>query len=204
MIKGAIEWSNPNHHYIQTNNPTEQFLKKLNNESKVSWLQSCGPTAAINCLAVLGHNLDIKCPGIYEPQPEEVLMDFFNDPRNNKTFDTIVKNYDDMHIPGNRFAVLYPYAVKQVFNVLFAEYKKIHDFTEIIKLLSVGNTVQLLLKNPSHFIAAIAYDDSEDKIIFNDPWPKRKGLKYAGLHEHMTKNEYDNNVTKYCVVYKGV
>jgi hypothetical protein len=34
-------------------------------------------------------------------------------------------------------------------------------------------SVQLCLKDPRHYIAAVAYDDEKDEIVFNDSWPDR-------------------------------
>ena len=81
MITGAVYWNDPNKWYVQTNNPSEELLRKIN---KKDFLETCGPSAGVNCAAVHGFDLEIKCPGKYKPQPEEVLSDWFNDPRNYK------------------------------------------------------------------------------------------------------------------------
>lgn len=196
MIYGAQYWNDKNKYYIQNNNPTEELLDKVEGES---WLQSCGPTAAINCLSSLGYDLKIKCPGIYEPQPEEVLMDFFNDFVNFEELKKIRHDVDPDELPGNRIPQWYPYAVSQVFGAS-AVFVWMNDMGRIIISLKKKRAVQLCLKKPGHYIAAVAYDDIKNEIIYNDPWPDR--FKDGnGFNKRMNKNEFDENVKDFCIIY---
>jgi hypothetical protein len=79
MIKGVKFWNGRDCYYTQTNNPTEEILRKRPDRD---WLVSCGPSAAVTCIAAMGFPVLCECPGSYVPQSEEVLKDFFHDPRN--------------------------------------------------------------------------------------------------------------------------
>ena len=76
MRDGAKDRDN---YYTQTNNPTEQILKKYKGGG---YLVSCGPTAMINCIAPFGARIRVTSPtGQWDFQPEECVTDFLNDPR---------------------------------------------------------------------------------------------------------------------------
>ena len=66
MVIGLKKWNIKDTYFIQTNNPTEEILRK---EDGKGFLETCGPTAAVNCLSARGNNIEIICPGCYEPQP---------------------------------------------------------------------------------------------------------------------------------------
>lgn len=197
MIKGAPYWNDRNHYYVQTNNPTETLLKKVR---LTDWLESCGPTAAVNCISALGYDVTITCPGPYRPQPEEVLTDFFNDPVNFEKLERI-RQVDDQYLPKNRIPQLYPYAVKKVFGVP-ARFAWLSDFSDIADCFYIGSTVQLCLENPGHYVAVIAYDEEVDELIYNDPWPDRFP-DGNGFNRRMDKTEYQDNVKPYAIIYRG-
>jgi len=198
MIKGTEKWSDSDTYYSQSNNPTEAFLKATMGTLK-SWLESCGPTAAVNCLAAMGRNLRIECPGAYKPQPEEVLFDYFNDPRNLAT----LKEIRDLpeSIPENRVPQFYPKAVREVFGRK-CEFRWGPTFGNIILHVEDGNAVQLCLKKPGHYIAVIAYDDKEKELIFNDPWGGRFKDGKGGWHRRLTQGEFLTNVQPYYILYQ--
>ncbi len=197
MIHGAKFWADPDKYYCQTNNPTEQLLKKRKGEG---WLESCGPTAAVNCLAAFGYNLKIYCPGPYKPQPEEVLMDFFNDPRNYEELEKIRHDVDPVSFPGNRIPQLYPFAVKQVFNA-DGTFVWLSSFRKLAAYLKLGCAAQICLVEPGHFIAVVAYDNKTDEIIFNDSWPDRFA-DGNGFNRRLDIDEFDRNVKKFAIIYK--
>lgn len=198
MIYGAPYWSDRDRFYIQENNPTEQLLRKRKEEE--SWLESCGPTAAVNCLASLGYDLTITCPGPYKPQPEEVLMDFFNDPRNYDVLEKIRVDVLDVH-PGNRIPQFYPYAVKQVFGAV-GTFAWVSAFKKIVQYLKRNYAVQLTLIDPGHYIAVVAYDDSTEEIIYNDPWPSSRSDD-DGFNRRMDAETFQSNVKNYAIIYYG-
>jgi len=198
MIVGAKYWNDRDRYFIQTNNPTEEILRKAGVKS---WLVSCGPTAAVNCLAAMGFNVTIRCPGGYEPQPEQALMDYFNDPRNYPNLRLARQDTDPAEWNGNEVPQFYPVAVPDVFGVP-TRFVWISDFSKIAELLRSGRAVQLCLKDPGHYIAAVAWDENRQEVIFNDPWPGRFS-DGNGFNRRMDEAEYCRNVKPFAVVYGG-
>lgn len=191
MIKGTKYWDKD--FFSQTNNPTEEMLRKTLKE-RGGHLESCGPTSAVNIIQSLGYDVDITCPGDYKPQPEEVLTDFMNDKRNYAEFARIRSNLDPGQLPGNRVPQYYPYSVMQVFRAK-AEMIYNHDWDYLTGLLADGNGLQFCQKNPGHYIAAQAYDDETDEIIYDDPW--------KGPMKRMSKADFDN-IQSYVIVYHKI
>ena len=175
MIYGAKYWNDPDAWYTQTNNPTEEMLRKIFKENKllISFLESCGGTGSVNCIAVHYNiqarqkKLEIKCPGVYRPQPEEVLTDHFNDPRNYKALKRERENIGPADLPGNRVPQYFPLAVKEVFDFdcIFWWIETHHVLADFFKK---GYSIQLCLKTPSHYVAGVAFDSMSSEIIVND------------------------------------
>ncbi len=158
-------WDDANTYYTQTNNPTEQILKK---EDGLEWLETCGPTAAVNCLAAAGHSVRIECPGRYWPQPEEVLMDWFNDPINYDAMKRIRDSVDPSTIMGNEVPQWYEAAIPDVFGIP-AHFRWGCAFESLRGAIQGNIGVMLCLKKPGHFIAAVAVDG--ERLIYREPWP---------------------------------
>jgi hypothetical protein len=196
MIHGTKFWNKRGTFYIQSNNPLEQLLKKR--KRKDSWLESCGPSAACSCISSLGCDLTIRCPGSYKPQPEETLMDFFNDPINYDAFEKIRAGVIATY-PGNRIPQFYPYAVYEVFGVL-SQFRWGFTFDDVAKYVTGGNPVQICLKSPGHYIAVVAYNDDKKHLIYNDSWPGRFKDK-NGFNRSMDYKEFSKNVQNYFIVY---
>jgi len=197
MITGAPNWSDRARYFTQTNNPTEEQLRKSGADS---WLETCGPTAAVNCLAALGVPLEIVCPGPYRPQPEEVLADFFNDPRN---YDALRRERRDVNpegIQGNRVPQYYPLAVREVFGAS-GRFSFGGSWASVVQLIKDGHAAQICLKSPGHYLAAVAYDDEKGEIIYHDSWPARVGGD--GFARRIGRVEYEQNVQPYIVIYGG-
>ena len=196
MIKGAKFWDDREHYYTQSNNPTESLLRK---RDSASTLESCGPTAAVNCLAVLGHTLDIFCPGSYSPQPEEVLLDYFNDPRN---ADRLQKERADIsvnQIPPNREPQFYPLAVREVFGAV-AHFAWLSGF-EIRQHLEAGRAIQILMRTPSHYVAVVAYDSEVENAIINDPWPEGRE-DGTGFNIRVGIDDLMEEIEPFAIVYE--
>lgn len=198
VIRGARYWEDKDRYFVQTNNPTEELLRKRVEQSR---LESCGPTAAVNCLAVLGCELDVLCPGPWRPQPEEILMDWFQDPRNYERLAAIRQDVNPLATPGNRVPQYYPFAVADVFGA-HADFAWAERFALIGEYLCKGYSLQLCLKNPGHFIAAVAYDDETGEIIYRDPWPERLSDR-DGFNRRLDLDEFNSNVRRYVVIYTG-
>jgi hypothetical protein len=196
MIKGVQFWDKKEFYYTQTNNPTEEILRK---RSSGNWLVSCGPTSAVGCLASMGHDVGVKCPGKYAPQSEEVLMDFFNDPRNYAALKVARPDTPPEVWHGNEVPQFYPVAIPQVFGVNCSFFWG-NDFDKIAVYLQTGHAVQLCLVKPGHYIAAVAYDDATREIIYNDPYPERF-LDKNGFNRRMGQAECKVNVKPYMIAY---
>lgn len=202
MIKGAKFWNDKERTYlIQTDNPTDSLLRKVLKKFDPYYLETCGPTAACICLAALGYDLKILTSGGYIPQPEEILQDWCNDPNTKQIRERIRKGVD--YLPGNRIPQFYPEAARQVFGKQIKSQFSWsgNNFTYVQNYLESKCAIQLCLKKPGHYIAALAFDEDTQEIIYNDPWPNRRGLKYKGFNERMEIEEFKKNVQSYCIVY---
>ena len=196
MIKGVQFWNDRDCYYTQTNNPTEEILRK---RSDGSWLVSCGPSAAVTCIAAMGHDVEVRCPGAYRPQSEEVLMDFFNDPRNYAALKAARPDTPPEVWHGNEVPQFYPVAVQAVFGVS-AAFRWFRDFGRAAVSVQDGKAVQLCLVKPGHYIAVVAYDDEKRELIYNDPWPGRFP-DGNGFNRRMGYAEYQANVKPYLIIY---
>ena len=167
MIRGLKYWNDKSTYYTQTNHPTEELLRK---EDGKGYLETCGPTSAVNILAARGDDIVIKTPGSYKPQPEEILTDWFNDPRNYAHMQALRDGVDPAVYMGNEIPQYYPAAIMAVFGVRAFFYWG-SDWDHVTMALSLQRGVMLALKKPGHFIAAVAYREIEKAIIYRDPWP---------------------------------
>jgi hypothetical protein len=189
--------------HVQTNNPTEEQLRKdeLEEGGEVKgWLETCGPTAMVNCLDALGVDIAVATPGGYAPQPEEVASDYFNDPANYPKFHKVRDDLGFDKVQGNRIPNLYPHAAKELF-ATEAIFFLARSWNEIVSDLLAGYAVQLCLKSPGHFIAAVDYDPTSGEIIYHDSWPARTGTD--GFRLRMGLAEYEANVQACAIVYTG-
>ena len=196
MIIGAKYWNDRKRYYVQTNNPTEEILRK---RSDGGWLVSCGPSAGVGCLSVMGHDISITTPGAYKPQPEEVLMDFFNDPRNYTDLERARPETHPANWHGNEVPQFYPVAVPAVFGVQ-ADFAWLSGMGQVADHLREGRAVQLCLVKPGHYVAAVAWDQGSREIIYNDPWPGRFSDR-NGFNRRMGVCEFASNVKPFIIVY---
>ena len=200
MIKGTKYWEADDRYYSQENNPTEAYNRARVAEGAKHILETCGPTMAVNCIAAM-HSpevLAVTCAGSYKPQPEEVLMDYFNDPRNSAVLRSI-QNLPES-VPENRAAQLYPRAVMDVFGVP-AVVKWSARWEHITGDLSNGYAVGLCMEEPGHYIAVIAFDDANRELIYHDSWGNRPGLRNGGKHERMSLHELQTNIKPFRIVF---
>ena len=201
MIRGALDYQNRENYYIQSNNALEMYLKKYGVQNSAV---TCGPSAAINCMAAMGIDVEIETPGGYHPQPEDILTAWFHDPRNWQRLRAIrgatdpeATQYSPHEVPQ-----YYPSAVRSVYGV-DAHFEFLHDFDRVADYLFKGWAVQITQKDPGHFIAVVAYDSDLDELIFNDPFPVHF-TNHNGFNRRIGRGEYDSTVKPYAIVYKGV
>jgi len=189
---------------VQTNNTVEHLYKVLINQLKRkypdaniknSYLETCGDSAAVNCIIAVDSDPIISCPGGYRPQSDCLLAEYHNDPNNFIKFKKL--GYSPYDIQNNRVFSTYPIAVKEVFNK-HCERFCYQKWENIIDFLKAGQSIQLCLKNPGHYIAVIgATKDKEIKLDCIDSWPKRTGSHLFQL----AQKEYEENTYETCVVY---
>lgn len=180
-------------YYIQTNNPTEQALRQYGSDS---WLVSCGPTAAINCIAPLGYPVEVKSPtGKWTFQPEELLMDFLIDPRNRPKLQAIRSLPEE--ISKQEVPQYYPYAVSVLFGAT-ARFDFGPTFQDVFSYVSGNGTVQLCLKSPGHYISVV--DSSGSWLYYNDSWPQRFE-DGNGFLRRMSRSEFQSNVKEFAIWY---
>lgn len=171
-IHGTPRWNDRDAAYFQqTNNPTEHMLK-VRLPHGTSWLETCGPTAAINCITAMGNDVSIYTPGGYLPQPEEVLSDWFNDSQNFDLMSHIYSVLSPEEVAGNEVLDWYPLALRQVFDVTAHVVSQL-SLQDAIAHLNSGRALLICLKSPGHYIALVAYDDVTNEFIYQDSWPER-------------------------------
>jgi hypothetical protein len=147
----------------------------------------------------MGRDIRCGCPGRYQPQPEEVLMDYFNDPRNYEALKKARPEIDPRSYHGNEIAQYYTVAVPAVFGVK-CSFVFGGKFGEVASLVQSGKAAQVCLVKPGHYIAVVAYDDAARQLIYNDPWPGR--FKDGnGFNRRMSEAEFGSNVKSYRLVY---
>jgi hypothetical protein len=198
-IQGCRYWNDRARYYGQENNPTEHLLKcRLDGKG---WLETCGPTAAINCLAAMGVLSDWTTPGGYHPQPEQELTDYLNDPKNFSKLKAVWGSIDPEAVLGNEVAEWYPLAVREVFG-LTAKFVGPLSLDSAIGHLSEGRAIQVCLVQPGHFVALVAYDFDKQEFIINDPWSGR-WPDGKGWNKRMPVSEFERNLTPKSLVYQG-
>jgi hypothetical protein len=128
-------------------------------------------------------------------------MDYFNDPRNYDLLKRVRPDTPPDVWHGNEVPQFYPAAARAVFGIK-AEFLWSNHFDKIASFLVQGNAVQLCLVNPGHYIAAVAYDEDREEIIYNDPWPGRFP-DGNGFNRRMGRAECAANVKPFLIVYGG-
>lgn len=198
-IVGTPHWNDRKKTYfVQTNNAFEHVLK-CRLPPGLSALETCGPTASVNCQASLGKPVWVGTPGGYLPQPEDILAAYLNDPRNFSALRKSWPGLDPANLPGNEVAQWYPLAVRDVFGNACAFAGSL-SFTEAVERLRKGQALQVCLEKPGHFVALVAYDEERQEFLFNDSWAGR-WPDGDGFNRRMSREEYEGNLKPLTLVY---
>lgn len=184
MIHGNENWNK--NFYSQKNNAFEIQNKmkygvsvKINGKI-VHYSETCGPSAAVNCMAALGYNFD------WVPiQPEDLLTCWMF--TNQKEL-LKIRNVPQM-IP-NEVPQFYPYSVEKLFGVK-TEFKWFKNWEGFKKIIKDKHTIEVCL--PGHYIACVAYDDVADEVIYHD--------SYAGPNRRFNKKYYNDKVSQWIIEY---
>lgn len=199
MIRGCKRWDDRDAFYVQTNNSIEALLRAHGGKG---WLESCGPSAMVNCLAAMGVKVEAARIGAWTPQPEDIVTLYLNDPRNADRFARAERGIKPGSIPGNRVAAYYPDAAMDLYSVHAALTLGLMGFDSLASFLRGGKAVQLCLVNPGHYVAAVAFDDDAQEIVYHDSWPDRFADK-NGFKVRMGRKEYESNVKPLAIVYSA-
>jgi len=170
MIFGARYWSDRWRYHSQVNNPTEEELRKL---GYARWLQSCGSSSAAMGAAVVGYDVEIRCPGGYILPADEAITDYLNDPTNYPKFRVAAPWVDPVKEPGNRHAAYYPLAAREVLGARALHWTTVTP-AKIVEQLRRGRAVQGCIVPPGHYLLIVAYDPATEELIYHDPWPTRR------------------------------
>lgn len=192
MISGCKLWADRRTFSVQTNNSIENLLRRWSGKDR-GFLETCGPTSAVNVLDALGVPTAITSPKFASVQPEDFLTLWMNDPANRPS------NIPDER-PTNEYATAYPNAIGKVFGatVLYLEGQ---SFDQISAMVESGRGCMVCLVNPGHFLAVVAFDDATKELIYRDPWPNR--TQTDGFNLRMGKAEFESNVKPYVLVFSA-
>ena len=193
MIVGARYWDDRSRYFSQVNNPFEEGLRKLGFQK---WLQSCGSSAGARGATAVGWDVAIRCPGGYEIPADEALTDFLNDPNNYPTFRETAPWIDPSIEPGNRHAVYYPIAAREVFGAR-AQWWGAVTPARIVEQVRAGRAVQACIAPPGHYLTVVAYDIATEELIYDDPWPTRLARWNGdGFNRRFTEAELEDIVSE--------
>lgn len=191
-------------HYIQTNNAIEAYNKKV---KKDSYLETCGPSAMINCCQAVSENeltITINNQNV-KAQPEDLVFLIMNNPENYSSMLPYRENFViedfDIYIPS-RIPQLFVWAARTLFNIssrYFWNYTA-KPFENIAGYIKKGCSVQLQLVSPGHFISVGKYDSENDILIYEDSWPDRWPDK-SGKNRVLTREEFMKNTHRFYNVY---
>lgn len=193
MIYGAKKWADRSTFSVQTNNSIESILKKA---AAPHWLETCGPTSAVNCLDALGWSTAITLPGGGTVQPEDVLTLWMNDLKNAGLQKAERPDVDPATYLDNEIPQYYPVALSRVFGAR-AEFNPSITFASVGARMSLYQAVMICLKSPGHFLAVVAFDDATHELIYRDSWPGRTGSD--GFNLRMGSEEFTANVQPFAV-----
>jgi len=187
-------------YFPQTDNPTEEFLRKFGTKN---WTQSCGPTAATMLVKAVGGSIGTITPGGYRPQPEEVLMDWFNDPKNYPVMERIRPDTPpDVYI-GGRVPQFYSEAVYAVFGVP-ARFDWACHWNDVLEYIQKNIGIMACLKSPGHYVAIIGFNKQAQEVIYHDPWPENYWPSTLqgtpGSFRRMQQAEFFKNVQPFKVL----
>ena len=168
MVKALPRAFDENTYYSQSNNAIEAILRKT---GVADWLESCGPTSAVMIVAALGGDVSVTAPGGWQPQPEDVLTLWFNDPRNTAQLSIQRPEVNLRQIMGNRVPQYYERAMPEVLGVKARFYFGCSAL-DISMAIGNGRGVMACLRKPGHYIAIVGDDIETSEFIYNDAWSK--------------------------------
>jgi hypothetical protein len=181
---------------IQSNNTVESIIFK---SGRASYLESCGPNSLENCASAMIHYdilVDRLSVNGEKYQPADLIFTHMNDPLRRREYGEIMK-IDFEHDFVNRYAIYYPHVTEKLLGIQ-SEYVEKMDIDLLKDHISNGNTAQVCLKNPGHYIAIVGVDG--EGFYFHDSWPERFTSR-DGFYREITKDELLENSHHVMILY---
>ncbi len=216
MIIGARNWQQmPSLTYTQSwqgkpNSAIEAIIRKQEIEDFKTdlpklWLETCGTHSAANASIAIVADVKSWLDGFSTPggsylRAPDILALWMNEPKILPILQRISPNADLSDVMSNEYRALYPFAVSSVFGIDAAIIDQC-SFAQAIQEIREGHALELGL-SIGHFIAAYAYDDSTNELIYADPADYRhRDGHYADAR--MGSDEYVRTVTPAVISYRG-
>jgi hypothetical protein len=136
----------------------------------------------------------VKLPGGARIQPSMALWIWMNDPGNYEKMERARKVNMNYFVPS-RIPQFFPVAVKECFG-FEGEFKWNKWFDNVAEEIKEGNTVQIMLKNPGHYISVIGYSEEDELLSCHDP-NKKNGDRFTFI----SRKEFKENVDKFMIIY---
>ena len=191
-IHGAFFWNDRQRAYFSQENNAFEHVLRCSLPTGMSPLETCGPTASLNCLAARGYDVGVRMPGALSAPARGPAHRLFNDPGNFSSLSKAWSGLDPAKLRGNEVAQWYPLAVREVF-AKSCEFTGSLSFYEAQAHLADGRPLQVCLRKPGHFIALVANDEEKAEFILNDSWGSR-WPDGDGFNKRLSRSEYEKNV----------
>lgn len=190
--------------YSQENNPIDVYNKKANSNN--GYLESCGPSAMLNCCSAISKNEIVVNHNGLSIQPEQIVFDVMNDPNNYEKLlpyrnNISLEDLQTWAIPS-RIPQYFPWAsmilldIKSVFS-----WNDAYEHFDIIKeKILKKHAVQIQFKNPGHYVAITKFDTEKNHFLYHDSWFSRWNDN-NGRDRILTKDEFNYNIHTFNIDY---
>ncbi len=199
MIKHAPYARDEYCYGIQKNNTIEHVILQ---SGRASYLESCGPNSLENCAAAMIHYDKLQDilsvgPNKEKYQPSDLIFTHMNDPLRHEEYCNILRI--ERSSWKNRYAIYYPHVAEKLIGIK-SEYYDYMDFQKLEDHLEAGNTAQVCLVDPGHYISLVGVDTETGDFYFHDSWPERFQSK-NGFFRLLLRDELFNNSHKVMIFY---
>ena len=194
-------------YFVQTRSPIEAILKahdsqNFNTTDAKYWLETCGPHSMANAVLAVAPDpsiYDVKTPGGWVPRMPDLATLFFNGPQQIPAFQKLLPDTDFDTALENEYLALYPTACAALFGVR-CQYKASHTWQDLIDAMKAGQSVQIVLTKPGHFLAVVGYDDQTNELVYIDPDDRRQPAD-GWWRARIGQAEHDSNVKPWVCIY---
>lgn len=162
-------------YYLQTNNAQVELFKDYFGKGKII---ACGPTCAAMGFDIARWPMDVFTPG---EQPEDSILMIVHNPANLAKIKAR-RNIDYDKMPPNEVPQVYDIVGQLLYNTNKAcQFHFGLSFDLIKQNITKGIVMMIGGKFPcgGHYVLVVGFDEEQEKIIINDPyplqWPDKKG-----------------------------